>query len=460
MRQRPELSGVVSDHLLERPVAADEAGAAIGHDYADGRLVEHRAEQRFALVQRLRRAFPLDDAAELRADVPQHVEQGRVGRDGIGGEELEHGGHLGADGHGERQPGAEPRLRRRIAPREVGVLRHVDDPRRLPGGEDATRQADAASQRGLLRRAAERIVAWRSVVVPDPGRSQQVGVVRGHFVDVPYWPPAHAAHLGDRRLERMLGGLRLVGGDGDILQQLDERDLLLQGSLGRATLGHHRRQHEPGHRHQAEKGLQQGEVLGRRGGDEGSEPVQRVPDRQGRDDGRRRRRAAAPEPQRGPYDHREDRVHVGERIAEQQRRQEQQRGEQAGGFEPPPGGAPGADPREQEGCDEHVSQRVARPPHEPETPQRVRRDGPVRPQARDPDRGAERRARECADHDEGDHVAHPLERGSEGQHPPQQPGARDGFERVPQRDPRSAWRGHPGRPVEEEGRQRDARPEA
>src|SRR5437763_4027996 len=59
VRQRPELAGVVSDHLLERPVAADEAGAAIGHGNADGRLVEHGAEQRFAFAQRLRGALPL-----------------------------------------------------------------------------------------------------------------------------------------------------------------------------------------------------------------------------------------------------------------------------------------------------------------------------------------------------------------------------------------------------------------
>src|SRR5256884_4760320 len=45
--------------------------------------------------------------------------------------------------------------------------------------------------------------------------------------------------------------------------------------------------------------------------------------------------------------------------------------------------------------------------------QRVRRHGPARPQARDPERGAERGARECADHDERDYVAHPLERRSE-----------------------------------------------
>ena len=273
-------------------------------------------------------------------------------------------------------------------------------------------------------------------------------------------PSRFAAHVVDRRPQRRLGGLRLVGRDGHSLQQPDEGDFLLQRSLGRAALRRGGRQHESRHPGQREERLQQGEVLGRGGPDERPQPAQRVPDRQGRDDGRGDRRATAPEPQRGPHDHREDGVHVGQRVAEQQCRKEQQRGEQTGGLEPPPDGGRGAGPGEQQRGDEHFPQRVAGPPDEPQPPQRVGRDGPAGPQARDPERGAERRARERADHDEGDHVAHPLERGSEVQHPPQQPGARDGLERVPQRDPRGACRGHPGRPVEEEGRQRDARPEA
>ena len=323
VRQGLELRGVVADHLLERPVAADEAGAAIGHGDADGRLVEHRPEQRFALAQRLRGALPLDDAAQLRADVGQHAEQRLVGREGIGGKELEYGRHVGADGHWDRESGAQPRLGGRVGTGEVRVARDVEHPPGLLGGEYSARQAHAAPQRGHFSHAAERLAQRRVVVLPDRAGPQHLRLVRGHQVHVTDRPSGHTAHRADGRPERVFGGWRLVGGDGDGLQQLHERHFPTQGSLGRAALGHDRREHQPGHRGQPEKGLQQGEILGRGGGDERPEPVQRVPDRQGRDDGRRHGRAAAPKPQRGPRDHGRDGIHVRERVAQQQAREQE-----------------------------------------------------------------------------------------------------------------------------------------
>ena len=84
VRQGLELRGVVPDHLLERPVAADESGAAIGHGDADGRLVEHRPDQRFALAQRSGGPLALDHAAELGPYLGQHAQQRLVGHHSVG----------------------------------------------------------------------------------------------------------------------------------------------------------------------------------------------------------------------------------------------------------------------------------------------------------------------------------------------------------------------------------------
>ena len=89
-----------------------------------------------------------------------------------------------------------------------------------------------------------------------------------------------------------------------------------------------------------------------------------------------------------------------------------------------------------------------------------RRDDPARPQARDPDRRAHRGAHQRRHRDEREHVAEPLERGSEVRHAPQQPNGADRLERVPERDAGGAGDRHVGGPVEQEGAHRDAGPVA
>ncbi len=128
-----------------------------------------------------------------------------------------------------------------------------------------------------------------------------------------------------------------------------------------------------------------------------------------------------------------------------------------------PAGAPGEvttrRPREQHRGDNQRAHRVPQPPLPPEGS----RDGPNRgiPQAEagDADGGAHRGAQHRRQRDKAENVLRPLERRSKARETAEQVGARDRLQRVPHRDAGRHGQAHARGRVDEEGPQRDARPE-
>ena len=198
---------------------------------------------------------------------------------------------------------------------------------------------------------------------------------------------------------------------------------LARGLLRLAPLGGHGREHQPGDRQEREVHLQEQQVVRRRRAHEGALSVDGEPDGQRGDDAGRGRRAEDAEPQRGPDDEREDGVFIPRRRPQQYGGEAKQAHEQHACLGRPRGGPPGPPrvrPGEQQGSDQQVAHRVARPPHEPEMPRGRTLDHAARPQAQHADRRAHEGADERREGDEREDIAQPREGGSEVRDPPEQ----------------------------------------
>jgi hypothetical protein len=202
---------------------------------------------------------------------------------------------------------------------------------------------------------------------------------------------------------------------------------------GARALRGHRRQHERRQRRGGDEQLARQEAVGDRLAHERARVVRGVPDRQARDDRDRGRRAARPEPQRGPDQRREHHVgHValGRELGEQDEDHEQ-RGpldELTAAQALEPVDRPGQHQRRHHQRAREVRQ-PPRPPHLDEVPggdhasqaQRGRAEGRA-------DRGADGGRRR-----EREHVADAVHRGPAAREPAQDQGRDDDLERVARR---------------------------
>ena len=181
-------------------------------------------------------ALALDHAAELGADLAHDLAQRLVGLQRLGREELQDGGDLAADQHGEGEGGGEPAGAGGIAAREVVIGGDVGDPAGCLGRQHAPGQAGARLEAAVQRRLAERQQPLVVGVGPDVERDQVAAVVLDG-VDVADGPAGVLGDLVQGHLEGLPAARGLVGGDAHPLQQLDEAGLAGEGLLGALALG-------------------------------------------------------------------------------------------------------------------------------------------------------------------------------------------------------------------------------
>ena len=91
----------------------------------------------------IRRAPPLDDASKLTAHMGHNCEHGIIRLRRLVREEFHYSGDLFPYQHRKGEAGSKTRVLCRLRSRKIVVFGHVDNPRRFPFLENATRWADA-----------------------------------------------------------------------------------------------------------------------------------------------------------------------------------------------------------------------------------------------------------------------------------------------------------------------------
>jgi len=232
---------VIGVHELEPGLGQQFAPREAEHPLPDRvQAEEHAIEARNAeevereieeAVQLFLDALAVDEKADLAADRLQRAQQRLVGLADRPAEELHHADHLAVGEDGEPQRGVEAGPIGQARPGEVGIVADVRDPRRLLGGPDASRKADAGCEHAGLTGRREVVQPGRGLV---PGRHAAQHVrQRVNAPERPVFPRQGLAHRLEHARRRLGQCGRLGQRAGGLV---DEADLLRPGAVGRAPL--------------------------------------------------------------------------------------------------------------------------------------------------------------------------------------------------------------------------------